>query len=155
MQSKTSIFLITVLSFAVLAFVGCSDDDDDNGTNSTAFPAELVGEYVQTSVTLNGTPQDVATFYEWDATAVRSLITISASGEQLYQEFDANDSVLYYDSGPATISGTSLTITVSSENGTPVTPYTTFSGTWDLTGNILTLTMVEGTNTAVLVMTKQ
>ncbi|MCK5126578.1 MAG: hypothetical protein KAR42_10005 [candidate division Zixibacteria bacterium] len=155
MPSKTSIFFVIILIFTVVAFIGCSDDD--NPANSTVpFPAELVGEYVQTSVAVNGTSQDVSDFYDWGTGAVRTLLTVYTGGPETFQEFDTNDSVLYHDSGLITVVGQNMTVVLISEMDTLLaSPDTVFSGTWDMTGSLMTLTQIEGADTVVMVNTKQ
>ena len=152
---KTSLFnwlLVTVMTALLVA--GCSDDDNPANDNNT-LPDELVGTWTHQSVTLDGTPQDMADFFEWDVNAVKAHVIINANKTQRYEELDDQDAILYYDEGPISINGQSIEVTVNSENGQSVTPYTAFTGTWALSGNQLTLTGEDGGHTIVITLTKE
>jgi len=148
-----ALFLSFLIVVALIAFVGCSDDD--SGTNSNGgIPSELVGEWVYDSLTVNSAEQTMADFFEWDANGVEAHFTINADSTQMYEEFDAQDSVLYYDEGTIAVSGNNATATVTSEDGAAVTPYTTFDGTWAVNSTHLLLTMVQGADTVRLYATE-
>lgn len=157
MHKRMLIFWLIILTFAFLAISACSDDDDDNPTGSTpTFPAQLVGEYAQTSVSMNGVDQDLADFFDWATGTVRTSITAFSGGEETYKEFDAGDAVLYSDSGYIVIDNLNILVVTLTENGNALAaPDTTFNGTWDLTGDLLTLTAVQGADTVIMVNTKQ
>lgn len=157
MTNRTTIFWLLIFTVALLAFVSCSDDDDDNPTGTTpVIPAELVGSYEQDSVTVNGAIQNIADFFDYSTGTDRAVITAYAGGQEAYRELDASDSALYNDSGYFVISGSDMSVIITHEHDTALaSPDTAFIGTWDLTGSLLTLTTVESSDTVVIMCTKQ
>ncbi len=151
-MQKRALFLSFLIVVALIAFVGCSNDD--SGTNSNAVPTELVGEWIYDSVTVNSAEQAMADAFDWDAETVEAHITVNADATQMYEEFDDQDAVVYYDEGILTISGNTISAQVTSEEGTAVTPYTTFSGTWALSGTHLLMTVVQSSDTIRAYLTK-
>ena len=151
-------FLLCVFTAALMLFAitACSDDDETPTGTTPAFPTELTGVFEQESASVNGASQDLADFFEWDDSAASAIITVYSGGEQLYQELNSSDSVLYFDSGYFVVSGQNMTAIITSAEGSALaTPDTTFIGTWDLAGSHLALTMIDGVDTVVMGWTKQ
>jgi hypothetical protein len=152
MKTKQMVATLIVTLFAIVS-LSCNSDNNPTG-GSNGFPTGLAGTWTHQSVTVNGTLQDLGTFMEWDSTTVKAQSTLNTDYTQHYEELDANDSVTYYDDGTFTLKGDSISAQVTSENGQAVTPYQTVLGTYQLNGNLLTLTMVDQGDTVVMVLTK-
>ncbi len=154
-MSSKQIWYSVLVILMTLIFVGCSDDEESPTNTTNDFPSQLVGTWAHDSVTVNGTAQSQADFFEWDQDTQRAQTTIHSNSTQKYEEFDAQNSVVWYDEGTLTITGQTIVGQVTSENGQPVTPYTSINGTWNLTGSTLLITIVDGTDTARVYLTKQ
>ena len=137
---------MTILLFAV----GCNDDDNITGSDT----AELFGTWAQSAVTINGETQSLADVFDWSENTVGIHITYNADSTYSVNEFDASNSTLYYESGTITIDGSHIIITITSENGTAVTPYVSADGTWAISGNTLTISATVDENAMVLTLTK-
>ncbi len=149
--------LISILSLLLLlAFVviGCGDDDNPADSNTTTFPTSLAGTWEQQSVTFNGVDQDIATFFDWDTSAVKATVTMFTDYTQRYEELDAQDSILFYDEGTIGLDGQNVTVVVTSQNGQAITPDTTCVGTWVVAGNLLTIMQTQAADTVIMVMAK-
>ncbi|RKX29739.1 MAG: hypothetical protein DRP47_00915 [Candidatus Zixiibacteriota bacterium] len=141
--------LVALLSFVI---AGCGDDNA-TGNNDGNVPAELTGAWTFSSVTLDGSAQDLAEFFEWDASAVSAQVIISADFTQEYRELNNQNYVLWYDGGTFSIDGQNLTMIDTSQEGQTIDPDTTFSGTWEVNGNQATLIMSMDGSTIEITLT--
>ena len=121
--------------------------------NSEGLPTEAVGVWAIGSVTINGEAADPADFFEWDEATVTSRLWTYYNNTYLAQELDADDDVVYYDSGDAIIDGQDLTIQMTNENGTASPPEVSFQGSWAVNSGDLVLTQTDGGDTFVLIWT--
>ena len=148
------IFSLSLMLLLAFVITGCGDDDNPADSIVPGFPAGLIGTWEQQSVTFNGATQDLGTFFDWETGAVKGTLEFFTNSTHRYEELDAQDSILYYRVGPAVVSGQNLTLIATSELGQTISPDTTFVGTWVLGVDVLTATMVQGSDTAILVLTK-
>jgi hypothetical protein len=155
-MKRSLISLLSLMLLMTVVVIGCSDDDDDNpaGSNTATFPTDLAGTWEQQSVSFNGVSQDIATFFDWDTSAIKATITMFTDYTHRYEELDAQDSILYYDEGTLTLDGQNVTVVVTSENGQAITPDTTCVGTWAVVGNLLTITQIRAADTVIMVLDK-
>ena len=147
-----TILMGVALTTGLTGCIGGDDDPVDPGTGGA--PAALVGTWTFQTVTLDGQPQDLADWFEWQAETVSAHVIINGDYTQRFVELDAQSNVVYYDSGVFTVDGQNLTVTVNSENGSAVTAYTTFEGSWLVVGSLLTMTMVDGGHTVVMALAR-
>ena len=71
-----------------------------------------------------------------------------------YEEWDDTDSVVWTQSGTASVSGDRVTIRVTHENGAPIKVFTIVAN-WEVEGDELRLTVVDGPVTYVLAGTRR
>ncbi len=153
MVSKWSVVVLTCA--ALLLASGCrKDDSSGTGPSQEPPPPELVGTWVFQSGTLNGDSVDLADVMEWVEGATSADFTVGADGTYSYRERDAQGSVLFSSAGTFLVSGQSATITVTSENGSPISPPEVLTGTWALNGDQLSLTYQFGPSALVVVAVK-
>lgn len=156
MRDKMYIVFLLVLTIVVFAFVGCSDDDTNTPTGTTSVvPTNMVGVYRQDSAKVNGTLQDIATFFDWSDSTVEARFFLYSGGEQAFHEYDSSSTIVYSDSGYVVMNGNNLTVVLTTEEGTPMaTPDTTFVGTYAFSAPTLSLTTSEGADTVLMWWTK-
>ncbi|MDL1894610.1 hypothetical protein FBQ87_17230 [Sphingobacteriales bacterium CHB3] len=149
---------ISVLALSVailLAIGGCKKDSSPASTTTGGVPAQLVGVWTAQSATVNGTPTALATVLQWEPTTASARVTMTANGTYTYDELDAASAVVYSQGGTLAVSGNNITMTATSENGTPINPPTLFlGGTWSINGNLLTLSTTVGSSAIVVVFVK-
>ena len=153
-MKRNLIGILSLLLLLAFVVIGCGDDDNPADSNITTFPSSLAGTWEQQSVTFNGVDQDIATFFEWDSSAVKATITLLTDFTQRYEELDAQDSILYFDEGTVALARQNVIIVVTSQNGQAVTPDTTCVGTWVVSGNLLTIMQTQASDTVIMVMAK-
>ncbi len=149
------LFLSFLIVVALIAFVGCSDDDSGTNTDS-GVPAELVGTWGYDSITVNSARRSLGTSLAMHQDAVKAQIILNTNSTERYDELNSQDSVVYYYEGNLVVSGQSMTAVVTSQNGIEVTPYTVFDGTWGVNGTHLMMTMmINAGDTVRSYLTKQ
>lgn len=153
-MKRNLIGILSLLLLLAFVVIGCGDDDNPADSNITTFPSSLAGTWEQQSVTFNGVDQDIATFFDWDSSAVKATITLLTDFTQRYEELDAQDSILYFDEGTVALARQNVIIVVTSQNGQAVTPDTTCVGTWVVSGNLLTIMQTQASDTVIMVMAK-
>ncbi len=140
-----------VLAGLVLA-AGCGDDDNPTGTPAATVSSDLVTIWRITSVTVDGTPQDVGDFFGFSPTAVNFHLTIASDATYVGQELDASGDVVSEESGTAVSSGETLTLTKTAVDGVALpTPEVVAQGTWSVASYHLTFTMVQDGHTVVMI----
>jgi hypothetical protein len=123
-------------------YFGCSDDDDDNPTNSTdPVPSALVGTWWFDSATANGVPitLDELSFSD---TAQTMSMTFTSNRTWSSAEY-YNGIVVFSQSGTFTVKGDTLNVTRTMLDGAPVEPPESFEATYSIVGNRLYLTQEE------------
>ncbi len=145
----TNLFLTLLLGTMLLLAVGCDSDDDIVGPDTS----ELFAIWSHTAVTINGADENVADFFDCSPGTVDLHSTFNENSTFDVVELDASNDTLYTESGTLTINGTHLIVTATSANGISITPRVNFDGTWVISGNILTLTAVDG-DTVIITLTE-
>ncbi len=152
MTHRITIGIVVLLS--VFLVVSC-----DKSTDPQSLPAELVGTWVFQSATLNGQPISLSVVLDWDPATVSCASIVDANGGYTYNEYDganATGNVLYYNSGTASVQGSTMTISVTNDNGTPLQQPDVLPFTWALSGTTLTLSLADpGAGTVVAVLEKK
>lgn len=141
--------VLLLFAAGLFSVAGCKKDSAPaNNTGGTGGPppAQLVGVWIAQSATVNGAATALGIVLQWEAGVVSAQVSLTANGSYTYNELDANNQVVYTQSGTVSVAGTSITMTATSENGNPVNPPTLFlGGSWSVTGNQLTVsTTVSG-----------
>lgn len=108
----------------------------------TAIPAELVGTWQFARATVDGTPVPLATVEDWSAHTVREIITLNADGTMRSEEQDAQGGVNFWVEGTLSVTGNDFTWAVTASSD-PSAVGSTGSGTYALSGEVLTLTEVQ------------
>ena len=156
-MKSTKLFKVTLFCLMLTALflsAGCSDDDDNPTAPTPTVHSDLVTVWRATEVTIDDIPVEMAEFFELSVGAVVLQLTINADTSCLIEELDsATDpaNTVYYEEGTAVSSGTTLTLTIISENGTTLaTPRVAATGTWSVDGVTMTFTMDEDEHTIVI-----
>ncbi|MBX2991077.1 MAG: hypothetical protein KF749_07895 [Bacteroidetes bacterium] len=150
---KISVLALSVVILLVIG--GCKKDSAPANTGGAGVPSQLVGVWTAQSATVNGAPTDLATVLQWEPTTASARVTMTANGTYTYEELDAASTVVYTQGGTLAVSGNNITMTATTENGTPVNPPTLFlGGTWSINGNLLTLSTTVGSSAIVVVLVK-
>jgi hypothetical protein len=139
--------LLAVFLLAAFTLVSCKKDSTNPATTQQG---QLAGTWNPQSATINGQPSTPAVALNWVQGAVSARLTINANNTFSYSEMDGANAVVYSNGGTYTISGNTVTLTYTTENGQPINPATA-SLTFAVAGNQLTTTSVEGGNTIVVV----
>ena len=134
---KNTYFILT-LSVIVFLLSGCGKDESTTPT-VRVFPPELVGTWNYQSVTIDGQEAVLRDILDWQDETVRAALIISADREFVINEYSADDSVLYYESGTFAVNGNYFTLTIYDNSNGVVSPPANQDGTWEISGNQLTL----------------
>lgn len=154
-MSPARSLLILSLAFVLLT-PGCKKDDDSpTSTGTEGIPAGLVGTWTLQSATVNGTPTDLGTVFNWVQGTESANITVDANGAYTYKEIGNGGAVTFTSAGTISIVGSNFTITLTSKNGVPLATAETLAGTWAfLPGNTLSLTIASQFGPVVVTATK-
>lgn len=117
-----SISVWAVICLLLLA-AGCGKDDDNPADPGNNVPAELVGTWYWDSATVNGTPISPGAILQWSDSVMTARFTVGADGSLVYEELDADSTVIQTENGTFTVSGNTATIAFSEIE---------LSGTWAL-----------------------
>ena len=112
MNSGKSI-LIFIAAFGFLLAAGCGNDDDNPTDPGNNVPAELVGTWYLDSATANGTPISPGAIFLWSDSTEAARIIVGADGSLIYEEMDADSTVIRTENGTFMVDGNSATITIS------------------------------------------
>jgi hypothetical protein len=144
----TSFLMVALVAFVA---VGCSDDDDGVNSNS---PSKVVGTWELTSVTVDGTPANLADVFEWEQNTVGSRVILNSDFTYSAREYDASNNDTYTESGTWEVDDNWLIIWATSENGSPITKTQVLNAQWSVSGNTMTLTALNQGSTIELTATK-
>ena len=155
MQTFKLIAVIMMAAMMILA-VGCkesptappvqnqnnnNDPDPDPDPDPTGVDARLVGIWVFTGATVGGRTADLGEVLEWQPTSALAAFQIDADGFFAYVEINEDWEETYYDEG---------TISTNRDRFEISSPNLTTSGTWQRSGNVLTLSAKMGDDTVKL-----
>ncbi len=141
-------FLVAGLA---LVLASCKKDSTNPAGAATT---SITGTWTITSATVNGQPADPAQIFEYVQGAVSARFIFGANGAFTYEERDAQGNVLYTETGTFSISGQSVTVTITHSNGQPLQQPIVIAGSFVITGNQMTFTTQMQGNTVVLVFTR-
>ncbi len=144
----------TLLILVILVTAGCKKDENPTSPPGGAIPAEFVGTWIPQSATVNGAPTPVATALEFVQGATTARYVFSASGIFTYSELNGTGTVLYTNAGTFSVTGQAFAVSVTTENGQPVSPPVAINGTWAISGNQFVMTYQVGGTNLVVTMTK-
>ncbi len=135
-----------------LLSVGCGND---NPSGAGGFiPAGLIATWTYESVTINGETAELRAALEWQPESVTAQFTLSLDATFVQEELDSTGTIVWTQQGNFSMTLTHFTITVTSDSDGPVDPPLVVSGSGTLSGNKLTMTVVEEGDTYVFVATK-
>jgi hypothetical protein len=117
---------------------------------SAMIPVELVGYWYASAVTVDGSSVDPSAFFEWEPGTASARLTGYANADYGYVELDADDEVLYAETGELFVDGDQLQVTIDTENGSDIPDYVAFAGTWQVNDESLTLTAEEEGSVVVI-----
>ncbi len=117
-------------------------------TVESAIPAEAVGTWQYARATVDGNPVPVATVHNWSTDTVREIMTLNANGTIRSEEQDAQGGVNFWVEGTISFVGNDFTWT-STDSSDPAAVGETGTGTYALSGDVLTLTTVEDSHTVL------
>ncbi|MCK5620487.1 MAG: hypothetical protein KAJ17_13860 [Candidatus Krumholzibacteria bacterium] len=157
MQTFKLIAVIMMAAMMILA-VGCKEsptappvqnqnnnNDPDLDPDPTGVDARLVGIWVFTGATVGGRTADLGEVLEWQPTSALAAFQIDADGFFAYVEINEDWEETYYDEG---------TISTNRDRFEISSPNLTTSGTWQRSGNVLTLSSKMGEDTVKLMAEK-
>jgi hypothetical protein len=152
-HSRSWLPLCLSLGLLLLFLAGCSDDDDNGGTNpglpaTGDVPAELVGQWSAAAAFVNGAAVDPGDVLEWIDVVDGNLLTVNQDGTYVEQEFADDRSVVDEYHGVIFMDGNQ--IVVLEDSAGKAAADTAFAGTWALGNNVLVLTQVEDGDTVTL-----
>jgi hypothetical protein len=131
-----------LLLLSLFIYFGCSDDDDDNPTNSTdPVPSALVGTWWFDSASINGVP---ATLDDLSFTDTSQTMSITFNSDRTWSSAEYyNDIEVFSQSGTFTVNGDTLTVTRTMMDGAPINPPESYKATYSISSNELTLRQEE------------
>jgi hypothetical protein len=146
--------VISILVGLAFLVTGCGKDEPTT-PNVRVFPSELVGTWDYQSVTIDGQEAILRLILGWRDETARATLSISDEGEFVYNEYSADDSVLYFEDGTFTVNGNYFTITVYNSSFGVVSPPVIDDGTWEVSGNQLTLYLNVNEIVVAIITTRQ
>jgi hypothetical protein len=148
------LFFNTLLILMILVAAGCKKDDNPASSVGGAIPVEFVGTWIPQSATVNGTATPVATVLDFVQGAASARYVFNANGTFTYSELGGTGTVLYSNAGTFAVNGQTFAVSVATENGQPLNPPVSISGTWAIAGNQFVMTYQAGGKNLVVTMTK-
>ena len=144
---------VLVLVLALVA-LHCKKDEDPV-TPASTVPAGMVGTWVFQSITVNGAPANPADYFPLEQGTVGIEVVLRADGSFDWREYDAQNNTTGTAQGTVTVSGSTVSMTMTVVNGAPVPPQVMFTGAYAINGTTMTLTTQLEGNTLVLTLAKQ
>jgi hypothetical protein len=143
MSSKLTLLNVLVFSALVMSLAAGCGKDDGNGPDpdNKVIPPALVTTWTFQSVTINGYYGSLDEVLEWQYESVLAGFSIEADGKYTYLEIDSYGELSWYEMGTVSISGDNFTFVTTSDADGPVNDR--MSGSWSLSGNTLTMTVSE------------
>ena len=148
---RSTTILVLILALGALQ---CKKDEDPV-TPAATLPAEMVGTWVFQSITVNGAPANPADYFPLEQGTVGIEVDLRADGSFDWREYDAQDNITGTAQGTVTVSGNSVSMTITVVNGAPVPPQVMFTGAYAISGTTMTLTAQLEGNTLVLTLAKK
>jgi len=130
--------VISILPALIFLLAGCGKDEPTT-PNLRTFPSELVGTWDFQSVTVNGQQAILSMILDWQEETVRATLTISADGDYVIDQYSADDSLVYFADGTFAANNDHFTLTTYNNSYGIVSPPVIQDGTWQVSGNQLTL----------------
>lgn len=146
--------IITIVSLFPLMLAGCGKDETTT-PNVRTFPSELVGTWDFQSVTIDGHEAVLSLILDWQDETVRSDASISADGDLVVNEYSAGDSILYFQEGTFAVNSDYFTMTFYTNSNGVISPPVIDDGTWEVSGNQLTLYLNRNEVIAAIIATRQ
>ena len=91
------------------------------------------------SVTIGGQEAVLRLILGWREGTTREALTISGDGAYVTNEYSEDDSVLYFESGNFAVNDNNFTLTAYNNSNGVISPPVIQSGTWEVSGDQLTL----------------
>jgi len=127
--------LALVFMIALFAAMGCSRDSkptQDTPRKSSGVPIELIGTWTFQSATVENMPIDLATVFSWGSNIKKAQLKVAEDSSAVYQEMDAQGSVVLVKNARFVVSGNEFSVTVGT--------LPSDKGSWSITDNKLRLT---------------
>ena len=140
MKTLNLILSITLIIGLMLS-AGCGDsptgpDQEKKEEINWSSPSpELVGMWLFTGASVNGSPSNLSSALDWESGSVYAAIQIEDDGTLYYAEFDKDFEITINGSGKVQTAGNKLKFNLTNDHGDTLN----ISGTWAINGNILTL----------------
>lgn len=143
-----------ILSWAVISLliipIGCGKDDNNPAGPQHNIPAELVGGWLYDSATVGGVPWSLGLILGWEPGTVAARFTVGEDGSLVYEELDADSTVVWTEWGTFAVDGNTATLTITENDDGPLPEPQVLTGSWVLNGDTLTLTTIYQGATVVL-----
>ena len=137
-----NLILSIVLIIGLMLSAGCGDsptgpDQEKKEEIPWSAPSqELVGMWLFTEVSVNGSPSNLSSALDWEPNSAYAAIQIESDGTMYYAEFDQEFEITINGSGTVQTAGNKLKFSLTNDHGNTLN----ISGTWSVNGNKLTLT---------------
>ena len=136
-----NLILLAALIIVLMLSTGCGDsptgpDQEKKEEINWSTPSpELVGMWLFTVVSVNGSPSNLSSALDWESGSVYAAIQIEGDGILYYAEFDKDFEITINGSGKFQTAGNKLNFNLTNDHGNTLN----ISGTWAINGDILTL----------------
>lgn len=147
---RTSMLAVLVAGLLV-GMSACKKDSTNPAGSATT---SITGTWAITSATVNGQPTDPSQIFNYTPGTASARFIFNVNGSFTYEERDAQGTVLHSETGTFSVSGQSVTVTITHSNGQPLQQPIVIAGTFVITGNQLTFTTQMQGSTVVLVFTR-
>ena len=130
--------------------VSCASEDDDSSTDSGASgkpPAEMVGDWIFQSATVDGTPVPLDSIMEWLPQTVQAKLHVQANSAYVFEEVNNIGGQLWFESGFVFIDGAEIDINAQLDSDGPANETTRWSFT--VNDTMFTLSRVDSGQTVM------
>ncbi len=149
------IFKIASVFVVLLFLIAVCGKEEATSPTPRIFPEELVGTWDYQSVTIDGIDAVLRLILDWQEETVRATLSISSDGSFVNSEYSADDSVMWFEDGNLAVNSNNFTITFYNNSNGVISPPEIQSGTWEVSGNQLTLFLNLNEIIAAIITTRQ
>ena len=144
-----------LLGLVLLAGCGTSSTDPNDQQDEDGHPPpEMVGVWIFQSATFNDSPVALADILDWEPGTAQAKLHIEANGGYQYEEVNSSGGQTWAEGGWIFVDPEGGTIVIHSQYDSNGSNTDTSTIDYELAGGVLTLTVVEFSDTTVFTLTK-